>query len=142
MTEVMPDLTECGLSLAEEVAETRLQHAQVQILTEVAQLLKMGWCQGVSAKNSQGFAVIPSDPTARSWCLLGALERAVVAYGQAHPYHRLPILTSLIDLLAMPIPAHMTCEPIRSVPLWNDLPERTHAEVLAHVERVRASLVK
>lgn len=83
------------------------------------------WTQGVSARDVYGMEVDPENPTAKCFCLTGALARARYeafgysfigdnSFGRAHA-----LLPRAVDYKFE-----------LSVPKWNDDPNRTHHEVL------------
>jgi len=49
-------------------------------LRAIRDLLYQGFCQGCCARNADGNAVLSNDPTAISWCILGACVKAGVYY--------------------------------------------------------------
>lgn len=38
--------------------------------------VRRGWCQGASAMNGEGLFTLPTNSTATSWCLVGAIYAA------------------------------------------------------------------
>ena len=48
-----------------------------KILRRAAQLVARGWCQGAVARGKGGREVLVTAPSARKWCLAGAIMRAV-----------------------------------------------------------------
>jgi hypothetical protein len=46
-----------------------------QMLADAFDLVRSGWCQGMSAQDEMGRAIEPSSAFARSWSATGALER-------------------------------------------------------------------
>ena len=89
----------------------------------VAAILERGWCQGVYARDSRGHEVAPSDPSATSWCLRGAIVKAYGETTDASVNYRM----MLLDL----------CDDFKrcSITTWNDTPSRTKAEVVALAKR-------
>lgn len=97
------------------------------LLQNTRALIVRGWNQGTFAQNAKGEAVTSGDPEACSWCLIGALGTAAkdheTAFDRAYD-----ILRKL-----MPIGSY-------SLSLWNDLPGRTQADVLALIDRAIAQM--
>jgi hypothetical protein len=52
-----------------------------RLLLEARNLVVRGWSSGAPARDSEGRAVEPSHPSARSWSLAGALEAASARHG-------------------------------------------------------------
>jgi hypothetical protein len=46
-----------------------------QMLADAFELVRSGWCQGMSAQDEMGRAIEPSSAFARAWSANGALER-------------------------------------------------------------------
>ncbi len=46
-----------------------------QMLADAYDLVRSGWCQGLSAQDELGRAIEPSSAFARRWSMVGALER-------------------------------------------------------------------
>ena len=46
-----------------------------QMLADAFELVRSGWCQGMSAQDEMGRAIEPSSAFARAWSASGALER-------------------------------------------------------------------
>ena len=42
-----------------------------------SEYVAQGWCQGALARSKTGEPVSPHSPSAVSWCLIGAIERAL-----------------------------------------------------------------
>lgn len=49
-----------------------------KVLLRAAELVAMGWTRGVGARNELGQKVVATDPQAVSWCLNGAINRALL----------------------------------------------------------------
>ena len=49
-----------------------------KVLVRAAELVAMGWTQKVGARNELGQKVVATDPQAVSWCLNGAINRALL----------------------------------------------------------------
>jgi hypothetical protein len=98
--------------------------AVAESLRKVRELLAVPerWTQGWLAKTDSGREVSALCPTACSFCLVGATERAVSAADVFDTVEAL-IRASGADWLA----------------LWNDTPGRTHAEVLGLIDRAIAA---
>jgi hypothetical protein len=82
-----------------------------------------GWCQGVHARDKNGIKVLSVSDLATRWCAAGALL-AVGATSEASEL----LLKTIGD------PPH------GSIPIWNDVPERSQADVLAAFDQAIASL--
>lgn len=91
------------------------------------------WTQILSARRADGDYAWPRAPEAVRWCLVGAAQRMSTTY-----------LGSVISLLARvlasderDVPTHleMLRDPYATVAAWNDADGRTHAEVLALIDR-------
>ena len=81
------------------------------------------WTKGAFARSARGRKVRLDGGKARCWCMLGALqevEMSPIRFRQAW---------------ALLVPAISVPDSISEVVLWNDAPERTHAEVLAAFDR-------
>jgi hypothetical protein len=46
-----------------------------QMLADAFDLVRSGWCQGMSARDEMGRTIEPSSAFARAWSVTGALER-------------------------------------------------------------------
>ncbi len=84
------------------------------------------WTQGSAARDVLGRKVDFRDPTAVCFCLLGAIW-AECDDGYKHDYDDV-----FRDLLRTAEPA---IGPSHSVADWQDMPERTHQEVLSVLSR-------
>ncbi len=49
-----------------------------KVLLRAAELVAMGWTRSVGARNELGQKVVATDPQAVSWCLNGAINRALL----------------------------------------------------------------
>jgi len=49
-----------------------------KVLLRAAELVAMGWTRGVGARGELGQKVVATDPQAVSWCLNGAINRALL----------------------------------------------------------------
>ena len=97
----------------------------VRILREMKALLSGGWTKGAPARDAAGASVRADSPKAVSFCLIGAGERALRNLGRSECdfYY-----TSAFRALS---PEKSSC----SIAAWNDGPARTHAQVLALIDR-------
>jgi hypothetical protein len=114
---------------------TVLQSAtRTEILNRAADLLEeFGWCQWTPALDVDGFTVLPCDEEAVSFCMTGAVERAIFD------------LCDGWDCRKQGFPLGWTGRRPRKGarsplnPAWNNAAERTKAEVVA---RLRALAVR
>jgi len=74
------------------------------------------WTQGASALSGRGNVVNARSPSAKCWCSFGAIDKA--------GSRSIAKLRTAEGILRAALKAE-------SIILWNDAPERTHAEVLA-----------
>lgn len=81
------------------------------VYLRAAELVEMGHCKGVAARNAEGQGVECYGNDAISFCYIGALARASFEIDN--------------DMTGA-----MACAPVGTVS-WNDDPERTPAEVAA-----------
>jgi hypothetical protein len=90
------------------------------VLNAAADLLEKpgAWTQDAYARSAKGNKVLPAGDKAVCWCASGALARVQGLGGYEAEYsdagHVLARTVSIID-----------------IPIWNDTPERTQAEVVA-----------
>lgn len=107
----------------------RLRELTGRALRDSADLIERGWIQFSEARSKSGFPVRPINPSAVSWCPVGAVDRAVhdlhktgrIADDQEHSLLELWIseaLRLLEETLAAP-----------DIIDWNDEPQRTQSEV-------------
>lgn len=88
------------------------------------EILERGWCQGTAARDCHGLAVRLGDESATRFCTVGALA---FVYGNAlHDYQ------GVYDELRIVLGGSSWIQ--HGVPVWNDRPERTHAEVVQAVK--------
>jgi len=99
----------------------------LEILKAARELLAVPerWTTGVLARAQSGYEVTPSSAKAVSWCMSGACLKIG---GDESTFSA--TFCSVIDALDLD-----TC-----IPIWNDAPERTHAEVLARFDTAIAKL--
>ena len=92
------------------------------ILTAAAALLAEdgSHCRCVLARDADGQPVAPSDPTAVSWCAIGAIEKAHIARGGDD----CGIFTAIVKLSDRP-----RVEAAGGVAPWNDDPETSREDV-------------
>jgi hypothetical protein len=90
-----------------------------EILNKAADLIEPEgrWTQDGYAKDVIGRDIYPDDPSAVCFCALGAIARAGGFDPDIKPDH--PAVTTLHAAVG------------EWVPVWNDQPERTQAEVVA-----------
>lgn len=107
------------------------------VLRRAKEYVSRGWCQHSPACDNVGFAVVPHDVKAVSWCVTGAVERAIFdVHGEARPPeggwgvggHRYRIARKIKPVIA----ALMQTD---DEPGWNNAPGRTQAEVVALFDR-------
>lgn len=79
------------------------------------------WTKGAIARDAEGVEVNETDRSAVCWCLFGAIGR--VAWREEEEVSRYLCRAGSSG----PGPGEIT--------LWNDAPERTHADVLALLDR-------
>ena len=92
-----------------------------QMLADAFELVRSGWCQGMSAQDEMGRAIEPSSAFARSWSATGALERV----------WKRSTLDAELALEAFERANLALAAAIRDVPSrWNDSYERTRQSVL------------
>lgn len=100
----------------------------IQILKGARDLLSdpTHWTQGTYARAPGGFEVFVDDPRAARWCLMGALSRQ--GFGNFVYSDTLKAIrkSNNIDLVS----------------IWNDEPNRTHAQVLEAIDNTIAAIEK
>ena len=97
------------------------------------------WMGGGYATDKSGNTVPPHSSAACRWCLTGAIYR----HAMPSPSFDFSLVDAVVDRLLLGIdiqpdparPGYMFCALIR----WNDVSERTHAEVLALLDRAIAA---
>lgn len=88
--------------------------------------IKKGWCQKVSARNSQGLPCNPTDIDATEWCLVGA----VFAAFPTDMHKRIEVWEQLRATLEAQGAAPVFCSN------WNDVEERKQEEVVSLLESI------
>lgn len=102
---------------------TKLELIRVERLYhKVKQLIQKGWTKGCWAKDKDGNATSSEDPTACSWCLLGAIHRAETELCIEHPLAG--ILTNELRILTVKKTGFL------DLAYFNDRIETTQADVL------------
>lgn len=93
----------------------------LEILKAARELLAVPerWTTGVLAKSQDGSEVAPNSTEAVCWCISGACLKIDGSQ-----------FLNVIEALKIGT----------AVPIWNDAPERTHAEVLARFDEAIAKL--
>lgn len=91
-----------------------------QILIEARNLIAQGWCQGALARDADNFEVLPTNYSARLWCVAGAVDAVAQNVFAAQN-----VFNTLLETLG-----------VNSISVWNDAPERTKVEVLELFDRV------
>jgi hypothetical protein len=92
-----------------------------QMLADAFDLIRSGWCQGMSAQDEMGRVIEPSSAFARAWSATGALERV----------WRRANLDNALALEAFERANLALAAAVRDVPeRWNDSPDRTREQVL------------
>lgn len=87
----------------------------------IREIIKKGWCQGVSALDSDGNEVHPYSGFAVEWCLSGAIECYLHSPSEA-----------LDVTYALRSAGEIVLEDIS---LWNDDERRTKEEVIALIDK-------
>jgi hypothetical protein len=98
------------------------------VLVGAAALLRAGWCQGADARDSEGEAVPGWSEEAESWSLLGALLGSQGPGAAAAQRVPVGVLGAAAAMLGRVTDAY-------SLKTWNDAEGRTHADVLAAIDR-------
>jgi len=99
-----------------------------RILAGAGALLRQGWCQGADARDEDGDAVPGWDPEATSWSVLGALLGSQGPGARAAQQIPVQALASAAAAVGRAAEAY-------SLKTWNDAENRTHADVLAAIDR-------
>jgi hypothetical protein len=85
------------------------------------------WCQGASAIDAEGLAMIPMDPRAVRWCLIGAAEYCNRNDTRAY--------LSALKHLAQLLPSECGFSGFdEAITAFNDNPFTTHSAVAASTE--------
>jgi hypothetical protein len=90
---------------------------QRKILLRAAELVEQGWTRGTAARAADGLKVRSMSPAATSWCLVGALDRALYELLNIDVYDLLGLDVASYD--TAPCPAGVVSELRR--PLWRML---------------------
>ena len=80
------------------------------------------WTQGALARDRCGMPMAPDSPHARRWCMVGAI-RVVIVEVDGDLFWDCVDAVDAVDAVSDVIGGGTTA--------WNDLPGRSHAEVLA-----------
>lgn len=94
------------------------------------------WCQDVPACDRYGNHLDPTNYDAVRWCAAGSIER--VLHGQ--PGYRDAV--HALAKLGLDCDAPSLFLLLGKVSLWNDAPERTHADVIAAFDQAIERLEK
>jgi hypothetical protein len=62
----------------EQMTQAVQRETHCKLLLRAAELVAMGWTRSVGARNELGQKVVATDPQAVSWCLNGAINRALL----------------------------------------------------------------
>ena len=92
--------------------------------------LESAWIQTVHARDELGAPCWPGDGACQ-WCLVGAVEDAALRILPADEMRREANIASALDRIRSVGPQHLAA--------WNDAQNRTHAEVLALLDRAIAA---
>jgi hypothetical protein len=103
----------------------------LQALEDACELIGCGWCQGVEARDVEGHRVEPWDAHACAWSLPGALLAVAERTGVDSRF----LAQVGLSALALAIVGR-----VGELQEWNDVPERTVAEVLLAYEAACAML--
>ena len=84
------------------------------------------WTKNAEARDEHRYSVSPEDPSAVQWCAIGAIRKAAseIQETDVERTHIEPALNAIIDLYDL-----------YDLGVWNDHPDRTHAEVLSLFDR-------
>lgn len=113
----------------------------VHALEQARVLVENGWCQGSSAKTSDGRSCFASDGLAVQFCADGAVVRATWPWHEEESEDLWHVTWACWDYLGAAIREmygwDMSEHPVpwQIIHDWNDEPERTKAEVLAVYDR-------
>lgn len=112
---IQPD----NVNLRVNKSVARINKIELIKLMKIKELLAKpeNWTKGNFAKDKLGFVVPVNSKEAVCWCLAGAINKCY--------------LNNDFNILTL-----LNNNDIYHIPSWNDAPERTHAEVLALVERL------
>ena len=84
-------------------------------------IMRIGWCQGSSAKDARGHGVSINSPTVVGYCMLGAI--AVCSFSESDGrWMREKLEASLGGVIAISV--------------WNDAKHRTKTEVITALRAV------
>jgi hypothetical protein len=104
----------------------------LEILREGRRLIKMGWCQGATAKDSHDSAVDPASPNAVQFDPLGAIERAVLNLFGGDERYLIQNFYKAFYALAWELHTHA------AIAAWNDDPARLREHILERFDRALA----
>ena len=99
------------------------------VLKEVRSLIETGWTQDVLARSEEGIQCDPEDEDAVSWCLTGAIRRAIWQFPSLPGR---PLYSLRIELV---LRAAAGGSKIKSLVLFNDAPGQTKDTVLDLIDR-------
>lgn len=100
------------------------------ILRKARALVKKGWCQGASARNSDGKPLHSDHPDAVSYCAMGAIRAAGVSVG--FPY-------GPIEGAALALCDAESLQGIHEIGAWNDSQLMRQADVIDAFDRAIAA---
>lgn len=87
------------------------------------------WCQRAPARNHNDTPTDPTSEFAQRWCIMGAIHKVCIG-GRHSPVVAMRATRAITQSLVPPGPLLRT-----SPATWNDMPERTHEQVLAAFDR-------
>lgn len=103
-----------------------LETMTLDVLCLARAVVASGWTRKMPACDRTGHLREPLSRSAESWCISGALLLARVTLSRDLPSELTwPLCVAVGEAMRAPL------EEARSLPEWNDAPERTQAEVLA-----------
>jgi hypothetical protein len=110
-----------------------------KLLLRAAELVAMGWTRSVGARNELGQKVVATDPQAVSWCVNGAINRALLDVLGWNWYScRLDL--GLWMTLRRPLRAVLRERSLStSLGLWNDLGTQQAVEDVLRAAAARLS---
>ncbi len=109
--------------------EQQLQQPTVQhkILTRAAELVAQGWTRGTAARDAEGRKVRSTAPEAATWCVVGAIDRALYELVGVDVYQMLGFDVDTYDTAPCPLPAMLALRrgpermlARRDLARWND----------------------